>query len=424
MRRLAAVDAQTWWMSAKLPNDQFLLYGFDGDAGDLGAALDEVRARAERCPDLALRVEDDCRLVYPAWAPRPVTDDQFVVHDLGGPTWNECLDAVSALAADQLDTTTATWRLHVYPHVHDVPRGAGTGVVAVLQIAHALADGIRSSALAAWLFGRGSPIDPIPSTRFPTAALPLRAVQAARAHRRLVADEASGAVPLQAPARPVLASNSAPAGARWVRTIVRDRTEIPGPTVTVGVLSAISTALSVHLRMCGEDPSALGAEVPMAKAGPRLARNHFGNVGIGLYPDLGVDERIARIVDDFAQRRVRAAHPGLVTAGRAFAATPAPLLRWGVAQFDPTLRSPVATGNTVVSSVNRGEADLRLGAAPVVVTAGYPALSPMMGLTHGVHGIGDTVAVSVHTAESAIGGEDALDAYVERLGSGIAALGG
>jgi len=53
-----------------------------------------------------------------------------------------------------------------------------------------------------------------------------------------------------------------------------------------------------------------------------------------------------------------------------------------------------------------------LGDAPVVLTAGYPALSPSMGLTHGVHGIGDTIAISVHAAESAIGD---VDAYVDRL---------
>jgi hypothetical protein len=101
---------------------------------------------------------------------------------------------------------------------------------------------------------------------------------------------------------------------------------------------------------------------------------------------------------------------------RAFAAVPAPLLRWGVAQFDPDVRSPTATGNTVVSSVDRGAADLAFGEAPVVVTAGYPALSPMMGLTHGVHGIGDTVAVSVHAAESAIGD---VDGYVQRLDAAL-----
>jgi hypothetical protein len=402
-------------MSTKLPNDQFLLYGFDGDAGDLDTAIGEIRSRAGRCPDLELRISDGCPLVYPAWIRRPVTDDQFVVHDLGAPTWNECLTAVSALADHQLDATETTWRLHIYPHVREVPGADAAGVVAVLQIGHALGDGIRSSAMAAWLFGRTVPVKPVADGHFRAATLPVRAVQAARAHRRLVADEATGAVPLQAPGRPVRRSNSAPAGARWIRTIVRDRARIPGPTVTVGVLSAVSTALSGHLRALGEDPADLGAEVPMAKDGPRLAHNHFGNVGIGLYPELGEGDRVARIVADFAQRRRRAAHPAMVAASRAFAATPAPLLRWGVAQFDPTLRSPIVTGNTVVSSVNRGQADLRFGAAAVAVTAGYPALSPMMGLTHGVHGIGDTVAVSVHAAESAIGDSGALDDYVARL---------
>jgi adenylosuccinate lyase len=36
----------------------------------------------------------------------------------------------------------------------------------------------------------------------------------------------------------------------------------------------------------------------------------------------------------------------------------------------------------------------------------------MMGLTHGVHGIGDTIAVSVHAAASAVG---EVDAYLDRL---------
>jgi adenylosuccinate lyase len=62
--------------------------------------------------------------------------------------------------------------------------------------------------------------------------------------------------------------------------------------------------------------------------------------------------------------------------------------------------------------VNRGAADLDFGGCPVAFTAGYPALSPMMGLTHGVHGIGDTVAISVHAAESALAD---VDDYVERL---------
>ena len=35
VRRLSAVDAQMHWMSAKIPNDQFLLYGFAGEPSEL-----------------------------------------------------------------------------------------------------------------------------------------------------------------------------------------------------------------------------------------------------------------------------------------------------------------------------------------------------------------------------------------------------
>ncbi|KHO18538.1 hypothetical protein [Mycolicibacterium setense] len=415
MRRLAAIDAQNWWMSAKFPNDQFLLYAFGGVPDDLDAALDEVRARAQRCPDLSVQVRDDCRLTYPAWVPRQVGDDQFVRHDneLG---WNECLDGVAGLADHQVDATVTPWRLHVFGRVREIP-GAGTGAVVVLQMSHALADGTRASALAAWLLGRPGEIAPVSSQRLRAARLPWRAVAAARTHRQLVRDTVSGAVPPPAPSRPVLHSNAAPSGQRWVRTIVRHRAQIPGPTVTVGVLAAISSALGEHLRELGDDTTALGAEVPMANPGVRHAHNHFGNVGIGLYPELAGTDRVACIVADFADRRRRAAHPAMLASSRAFAATPAPLLRWGIEQFDPTVRAPMVTGNTVVSSVNRGGTDLRLGAAHVVLTAGYPSLSLMMGLTHGVHGIGDTVAVSVHAAQSAVGD---IDAYLARLDVALA----
>jgi len=53
---------------------------------------------------------------------------------------------------------------------------------------------------------------------------------------------------------------------------------------------------------------------------------------------------------------------------------------------------------------------------PVVLTAGYPALSPMMGLTHGVHGIGDTIAISVHAAASAMAD---VEDYADRLDAAL-----
>ncbi|KUI30660.1 hypothetical protein AU196_14195 [Mycobacterium sp. IS-1742] len=413
-RRLAAVDAQNHWMSATMPSDQFLIYGFAGTPPDLTGTLASVLDRARACAELRLRVRDRGRLEYPEWVDGGVDDGQVRTHTVAD--WTECLAAVSALTADQLDARAAAWRLHVFAAVRGVPGVEGAGTVAVVQMSHALADGRRSAELAAWLFGRPTPVEAVPVARWETATLPVRAVRAARGHRQLMRDVNAGVVAAQADPRPALRSNARPAGERGLRILIRRRAEMADTTVTVGALAAISRALADHLRELGDDPSSLGAEVPMAGPGPRLANNHFGNVGIGLHPDLPYPERSARIARELAQRRQRAAHPGMRAAALASAAVPAPLVRWGVSAFDPSVRSPTATGNTVVSSVHRGAADLHFGGAPVVLTTGCPSLSPMMGLTHGVHGIGDTVALSVHAAESAVGD---IEAYVSRLSAAL-----
>ncbi|WP_375484818.1 WS/DGAT domain-containing protein, partial [uncultured Mycobacterium sp.] len=314
-------------------------------------------------------------------------------------------------ADHQLDIRKMPWRLHLFTAVRDIPPHSATGTVAVMQVAHALGDGARASAMAAWLFGRTEPVPAVtPQSR---RLLLWRAVQAARTHRQLVSDTRSGLLAPPVGSRPPLATNARPVGARRVRTLVRQRSALLGPTVTVAVLSGVSAALSAHL---GEATDTLGAEVPMAKPGVRQANNHFGNVVVGLYPQLAPDARVERIAADLANGRRRAEHPAARAADLAFAAVPAPLLRWGVAQFDPDARPERVAGNTVVSSVYRGEPNLHFGTAPVVLTAGYPALSPAMSLTHGVHGIGDTIAISVHAAESAI---DDIDAYVDRLDAGL-----
>lgn len=412
VRRLAAVDARTYWLSRSIPDDQFLLYAFDGTAGDLDEALATVADRARTCGEFGLRIADAGFWTYPEWAPRRVGADQFVVHAAGETAWDDCLSAVAAWGQRQLDARAMTWRLHVFPAVVDVPGATGAAAVVVLQICHALADGVRASALAAYLLGRDDPVAQVPRIRWPAAAFPVRAVRAGVAHRRLVRDTDAGHVPAQAVARPLLYSNNRPEGARHFRTVVVDRGVFDGHTVTAGALSAISGALAAHLRALGDDPAHLGAEVPMATAGPRQANNHFGNVGIGLHPDAEPAHRARLIADEFAHRRRRAAHPSMRAEEAASAAAPAPLLRWGISHFDSDVRSPTVNGNTVVSSVNRGAADLRFGDARVLLSAGFATLSPMMGVTHGVHGIGERVAVSVHAAESAIGD---IDSYLDRL---------
>ena len=218
-RRLSAVDAQTHWTSAKIPNDQFLLYGFAGVPSELERALHEIRERARGCPELRLRVRERSALTYPAWVDGEVSADQFVVHDLADRTWVGCLDAIAGLGENQLDAQAMSWRLHVFTAVDGVP-GAGTGTVVVLQATHALGDGIRASALAALLFGRQGMTPTVKSPPpFRGTALPWRSIWAARTHRRLVRDTEAGLVPPQADSRPALHSNTRPTerepSARW-----------------------------------------------------------------------------------------------------------------------------------------------------------------------------------------------------------------
>lgn len=396
--RLAAADAQFLLLSHRMPNDQFLLYVFDGTP-DISSALARCRHNAERCDDLRLAVCDDQSWWYPRWVPTGVRDDQFVVHD-AVQEWQHCLDSMVGL--DHLDVSLMTWRMHVFP-----PN------VVVVQISHALGDGTRSAALAAGLFGRRTPL---PAVRPDRGSLLLRGIAAARAHRGLVRDIEAGLLEPPNPPRPALSVNARSAdGTPVLRSFVVGRTRLESPSVTVAALSSIGAALGGYLAARGEDVSRLCAEVPMAGAANARVRNNFRNVTVGLYPDLEPGRRAARIQGDLDAQRRRAGHPAAVASAAAFAAVPAPLLRWGMRHFDPHAGSATVSGHTVVSSVNRGPADLTFGGCPVVLTAGYPALSPMMGLTHGVHGIGETVAISVQADPMVVD----VDDYLYRLGNAL-----
>ena len=294
VRRLAAVDAQTYWMSAKIPNDQFLLYGFAGVPANLDQAIDVIRGRADECAELRLRVRDGSVLTYPAWVSGdvdagPVRGARPRRQQLGGMSGRRRRAGRRPTRRARDDLAAA--RLHAGRR--RTRRRPGTGTVAVLQATHALADGIRCSALAALLFGR----------RGDGAAGDGAATVSRR--RAAVAQHSWPPVPIASwsatprpdwcPRRRIHDPRCAPtpgrperaASARWSGTA----TSCAGPTVTVGVLAAVSTALSAHLRELGDDPSTLGAEVPMAKTGVRQAHNHFGNVGVGLYPELEFGER-------------------------------------------------------------------------------------------------------------------------------------
>ncbi|MCV7283161.1 DUF1298 domain-containing protein [Mycolicibacterium flavescens] len=406
------VDALWYWLATKFATDQFLVYAFAGTPESIERAVEDVLDRARECVDFGLRVRPRAlNLHFPDWiSGTPIGAHNVAVRPAAGLGWQQVLDQLSALMRRQLDPRRQTWRLHVFADVRDVPSHAGAATVVVLQMTHALGDGTRTAALAGLLFGRSTPPVPVepaePDRR-------LRDIAAAhRARRRLARGTESGAIPAAKPPVPALSTNRRPEGPSVLRTIACHRDQLPGPTVLVGALVAVSDALAAHLREQGEDVSALTAEVAIARSGKPRARNHFSVHAVGLYPDVATPaERSARIVEDLiAIRRRDQQLPADMHV--AFDGVPAPLRRAGVWRLNPDADWSSVRGHTVVSSVERGPADLSFGGCPVVLTASYPSLMPMMGLTHGVHRIGDTVAFSVHTTSSVLAD---VDGYLDRL---------
>ncbi|MBY4399785.1 DUF1298 domain-containing protein [Rhodococcus fascians] len=419
--RLHPVDAQAYWMASKVPSDQFLLYCFEGAREPLESTVRRLRIRSAGIEVLGLRItEVPFGLERPHWTAMDPATDTISVHPEPR-TWQECLDAVASSFERQVDPRHTVWHLHLYPNVSGAPACDGPSLVAVLQLSHAAADGTLAARTARELFGtQPVPSRPVTPTAPPaplTAAvaaltLPVRVVRMARsgirARRdalRLEEDTASGSVPPPARSRALTTLDVAPTDRTDLRTIVLPKSalQFADTSITVTALTAISVALQHFL----ENPADLAAEVTVARTAAVGARNNFGNVGVGLFPaepDLRTRSRL--VAADLAERRARAGHPVSLTARASQNETerhvPAFLAAWGVAQFDPTAVPPTVTGNTVVSSVSRGAADLTLGGGHVRFTAGFPALSPAMSLTHGVHGIGDTVAISVTSNRAAV----------------------
>ena len=442
MQRLAFADAMSYWISAAIPNDQFLVYCFAETGLSMTALADQLYARASRIPDLNLCIMDLPGTVdRPYWIAATADRTQIRVHEQVR-TWPECLARLGELIADQVTATDAPWRLHLFGPLVGVPRSDSAGVVVVLQIAHALGDGRVTSQIARQLLASpadhdarmsqtvgssGGEVRRIGASVLGLARIPMQVTEmfwrGMHAYR-LASDEPSvigggGFVPT---------ALNRPSGAdRSMRVIVVDREKLTGPrdsigaaplSVTVAALTAISVALPAYL---GESEGALGVELTVGGSGDAHARNNFRNVGIDLRVDVGdVAERSRLIADAVAAARRASMTPARAAARRASESTPAALTHWGVRQFDITRPPASVTGVTVVSSVDRGPDDLILGHGRVLFSTGFPALSPAQGLTHGVHGLGDAVAISVTTSPEVM---PDVDRYVGLLTAAIGAVG-
>lgn len=207
---------------------------------------------------------------------------------------------------------------------------------------------------------------------------------------------------------PSLVNRGTAPSRRIVRMLAGENLHVPGYTVTVVALTAVSVALSRYLAGRGESVDQLGAQVSVAASTAwrpvrnayrkTVSRNNYRDVGVDLdsaEPDLRL--RADHIAHALTERRARAGHPLQSARDRVTDALPAPVLRRDLAHFPLDVVPGRISGHTVLSSVHRGPADLSIAGGAVRFTAGFPALGAVMHLTHGLHGLGDTVTLSIHT---------------------------
>ncbi|WP_308221258.1 hypothetical protein [Nocardia sputi] len=292
-------------------------------------------------------------------------------------------------------------------------RGVGSAVGAPLRM---IGSAVPASASAAGVLADSA----LGVLRTPVrlAVTAVRGYEAFRARQRLDHLTEAGEVPPPGTGYPPSVLNRAAAEAALrheARVLVfpAEDLRVPGRTVTVVALTAVSLALARYLADRGEPVERLGAQVPMALPELTYPRNNYRSLGVDLFidePDLRV--RADKIAAALVDRRVRARHPLLSAQDRVTSTIPAPILRRDLERYPVDTVPDSISGHTVVSSVDRGPADLAFGGGAVRFTAGFPALGSVMHLTHGVHGLGDTVTISLHSDPAVL---PDLDAYAAHL---------
>ncbi|MBF6064994.1 DUF1298 domain-containing protein [Nocardia terpenica] len=452
MGSLLPRDALGYWLSHRGCNDLFLLYCFGETERSTAWLRAWIAERSARIPELRVRLRER-RFGYPAWVPAGFTEDRVLEH--AAPTWPVAVAAIGELLDRGVRAQESPWRVHLFRNVSGAPGVDGPGLIVVLQLSHALVDGRGAAAIARALFSEsvphpaaGSGDRAIPFRRtghmlarlsaeiaaesFALSMMPIRVIHTVirgfgeeRARRELAARTARGELPPPPPAHPPTALNRAPApAAHAAAMLVRTDLRVPGHTVTVVAATAVSLALSRYLSARGSAPAELAAQVPLALPGRKGSpRNNYRDLSIELHtaePDLR--RRADRIAATLDARRARARHPLQFASDRVTAVLPAPMLRHDIACYPTDVVPGALSGHTVVSSVDRGPADLSFAGAPVHFTAGFPALGAVMHLTHGVHGLGDTVTVSVHADPAVVDVEDYAAQLDTALSEVVAAL--
>lgn len=423
-----------------MPTDQYFLLAF-ATAGPAAAPawedlVEVIAGRSAAIPALNKRLaESPAGIDYPRWVHHAADMDECV-HRLvdEGSTystpeatrqWSTCVDRVEELLASTLDATRTPWQLHIAPDVVGVPDVDGRATIVFVRFSHVLTDGLGGAALLRALFGRTpKPADAevaAASEPHEPGAVGWRLRDFGRALGRLVrlpSALVATAVAGRRSARPSDGADrpTAPLRRASINTCgagVRDVTVLPIPrrisasqrfTVTQIALCAASLATERLLIRRGEAPDSLAAAVPVAvrESVQWVGANRFATavVGLGVASSTALD-RAETIRSSLGAERRRLVSRDAITMMRLVESVPRPILSRYLRR-GPGMRTEFVPAHMSVTSVNCGVADMELSGGPAVMVAGFPCLSPDIGIGLGIYGLGTTVTLGVLTSPDAV----------------------
>ncbi|WP_415972686.1 wax ester/triacylglycerol synthase domain-containing protein [Rhodococcus sp. 077-4] len=419
--------------------DQFSLTVFD--AGDRAApSFEEVvahmEARAPLVHGLGMRLQEAfLNLDYPRWVPDiSPPAERMSDHDLRGASWAEFEAFVGGLLRGRLDLREHSWHLHVVRGVRRAPLVQGAVTIVILQVGHALTDGVGVSRMVRSLFEpssataqelpRKTPVEQRSAVAGVLGAVVRAPIDLARSRweaRRAV--RAYRGAPPGLPALPATALNGAVGPERVVRIVPMPAEDVRAGTasVTVSALCAVGECLDEYLGdgdgRLSDSGGTVAAFVPMAL--PSDAKWRAANRVVVGTVDLHVDEpdpetRAELITGSLKNERARVTAEPLLRLARADERVPAPIVRFVQGRrFRQRDRTPSRVGaQTTVVSVDRGRASLELCGSAARFSAGFSSLEDGRCLNHGFFGFGDTVTVATVACPDAV---PDLEAYTQRL---------
>ncbi|WP_181762943.1 wax ester/triacylglycerol synthase family O-acyltransferase [Rhodococcus spelaei] len=429
------------------------VYVFDAAAAGVELAYDDlltwVSDRIERCAPIfrqrLVRVPGD--LDYPYWSLDATFDlrNHVTLTASAGPGWDSLMHQIGGIVDGPVDLTRPPWELHVITDVSGIADLPADAAVAVLKFHHCVGDATETVRLGRQLFASESePATADVGTERDRSRLSMLGVAVRRAPRS-VARLVSGLARLRKDGRGAAAE--IPAAARqWPQTrfnrpltstlrfgrvvfdlpaVMAVRSQCLGATVNDVVLSVIADAMSAYLAEVGEWPDgSLGARMPYSTRAFKesTAGNRFDVLSVNLHTDVADPLERLRAIRDSAQE----AKDGLTKRlGAPNAHTldeiPAPYMRMALKADARARRAgqPVLGGNTLISNVGRGIADLQLLGSPVVDSFGILPITDGAGLSHFVASLADRLTITF-TADAVMMPE--LERYARLLRAGFTEL--